>query len=326
MNKSLAIVGASGVVGNMIIKVLEEESLVFSNMYFVASPKSVGREVCFMKNNYTIISIDELLELNPDFAIFSAGKDVSLKYAPLLAQRGTVVIDNSSAWRMNDSVPLVVPEINAETIGDSKIIANPNCSTVQMVLALSQLHSKLKIKRVVVSTYQSVSGSGKKGIDQLTSERRGSHMTQPVYPHQIDLNLLPHAGGFLDNGYTEEEMKLVNETRKILGDASIEVSPTVVRVPVMGAHSESVNVEFYNDFELQDAIDILKNTSGVTVLDNPSENVYPMPAFAEGKNDVFVGRIRRDLSNDKCLNMWIVSDNLRKGAAFNAVQILKYML
>lgn len=326
MDKSLAIIGASGVVGSTIIKVLEEQNMMPSKLFLVASEKSVGKIVnCFGKQ-FSIVSIDEALNGKPDFAIFSAGKNVSLKYAPLFADAGIVVIDNSSAWRMCNEVPLVVPEINADAIGNSRIIANPNCSTIQLVLALSKLHEAFKIKRVVVSTYQSVTGSGKKGIDQLNAERSGVVCNDKAYHYQIDLNLIPHAGSFLDNDYTEEEMKLVCETRKILNDNELQISPTVVRVPVFGGHSESVNVEFFNDFDLDEAVQVLKSTSGVTVIDDVANNVYPMPLFAEGKDDVFVGRIRRDLSNANALNMWIVSDNLRKGAATNAVQILKSMI
>lgn len=326
MDKSLAIIGASGVVGSTVIKVLEEHNMLPSELYLVASDKSVGKSVnCFGKQ-FSIVSIDDAIAAEPDFAIFTAGKNVSLKYAPLFAEMGTVVIDNSSAWRMNDDVPLVVPEINADSIGNSKIIANPNCSTIQLVLALSKLHETFKIKRIVVSTYQSVTGSGKKGIDQLCSERSGTVCLNGAYHYQIDLNLIPHAGSFLDNDYTDEEMKLVYETRKILNDNEIQVSPTVVRVPVFGGHSESVNVEFFNDFNINDAIEILKSTSGVTVIDDVANNIYPMPMFAEGKDDVFVGRIRRDLYVNNALNMWIVSDNLRKGAATNAVQILKSLI
>ncbi|MBO4743994.1 MAG: aspartate-semialdehyde dehydrogenase [Bacteroidales bacterium] len=326
MKKSLAIVGATGVVGTVVLKVLEEFNLDFETIIPVASSKSVGKYVTCFGRKLQVIDPDSAVAMKPDFAIFSAGKVVSKKYAPLFAEAGTIVIDNSSAWRMDKGIPLVVPEINSYAIGNSHIIANPNCSTIQMVLALSKLHERLKIKRIVVSTYQSVSGSGKKGLDQLQNETNGNEFREMAYHYPIFCNVIPHAGEFVDNGYTDEEMKLVNETRKILNDYSIEVSATAARVPVTGGHSESVNVEFHNDFDIQLVYDLLADTPGVTVIDNPSDNKYPMPLFSKGKNDVFVGRIRKDLFQPKTLNMWVVSDNLRKGAATNAVQILQTLL
>ena len=325
-NKSIAIVGATGVVGNVILKVLEENKLFFDKLYPVASPKSIGKVITYFNRQTTVIGIEDAIALKPDFAIFSAGKEVSLKYAPEFTKNNTTVIDNSSAWRMYNNVPLVVPEINADTIKDNKIIANPNCSTIQMVLTIFKLNEKYKIKRIVVSTYQSVTGSGKKGIDQLFNERKGLPFQPMAYHYPIDLNVIPHGGNFLDNSYTDEEMKLINETHKILNDYSIKISPTVARVPVTGGHSESVNIEFQNSFEINDIFSILNNVPGVKILDNPKENIYPMPILSEDKNEVFVGRIRKDLSQDNTLNLWIVSDNLRKGAATNAVQILEYIL
>ncbi|MDL2227344.1 aspartate-semialdehyde dehydrogenase [Bacteroidales bacterium OttesenSCG-928-K03] len=322
----IAIIGCTGVVGSIMLKVLEEQQIPISDLLPVASIKSIGKNVSFNNENYKIISIEEAIERKPDFAIFSAGKEISKKYAPLFVNNGTTVIDNSSAWRMNNDVPLVVPEINFNSAYNNKLIANPNCSTIQMVLAIHELHNIFKIKRLVASTYQSVSGSGAKGINQLFAERKGADNSSPAYPHQIDLNIIPHGGAFLDNGYTEEEIKLVDETRKILNDNSIQITATVVRVPVTGGHSISLNIEFEKDFTLDEIYSTLKNTSGITVMDDIKNNIYPTPLFAEGKDDVFVGRIRRDFSAPNSLNIWITADNLRKGAATNAVQILKGLL
>jgi aspartate-semialdehyde dehydrogenase len=317
----LAIVGATGLVGSVVIKVLEELSLPINEVYFVASEKSLGKEIMFKNKTYKVISLEEAVSQKPDIAIFSAGSSTSLLWAPKFSAAGTTVIDNSSAWRMNQDIKLIVPEINGNTITkNDKIIANPNCSTIQLVMVLAPLHSKYKIKRIVVSTYQSVSGTGAKGIEQLKNERKGNPVDM-VYPYPIDLNCLPHAGDFDQDGYTTEETKLLNETRKILNDSSINLTATAVRVPVVGGHSEAVNVEFYNDFDINEVKQILNTTNGVVLEDNPTNNNYPMPKYVEGKNEVFVGRIRRDLSQPKSLNLWISADNLRKGAATNAVQI-----
>ena len=319
----LAIVGCTGLVGGVIIKVLEEQQINITELLLVASEKSVGTSVKFKGRKKKVISIEKAIQRKPDFAIFSAGKEVSKKYAPLFTEKGTVVIDNSSAWRMDENVPLVVPEINIHTALNSKLIANPNCSTIQLVLALHKLHKTFQAKRLVISTYQSVSGSGIKGIYQLGFEKAGLPVANPAYPHQIDSNVIPHAGAFVEGGYTEEEIKLVNETRKILNDNSIQVTATVVRVPVEIAHSIALNVEFEKDFTLEQVFSTLKNTSGVIVMDDVTNNIYPMPICAKDKDEVLVGRIRRDFSRDNALNMWITADNLRKGAATNAVQILK---
>jgi aspartate-semialdehyde dehydrogenase len=286
----------------------------------------VGSTIEYRGKNYAVRSMEDAIAAKPQIAIFSAGGSVSLEYAPKFAAVGTTVIDNSSAWRMNPNNKLVVPEVNAhELTATDKIIANPNCSTIQMVVVLNPLHKKYKIKRVVVSTYQSVTGTGKKAVDQLMAERSGSEAVR-AYPHRIDLNVLPHIDVFLDNGYTKEEMKMVNETKKIMSDDSIQVTATTVRIPVMGGHSESVNIEFENDFDLAEVRHILENSEGVIVQDEPKQNIYPMPMNANGRDEVFVGRIRRDESQAKTLNLWIVADNLRKGAATNAVQIANYLL
>jgi len=292
----------------------------------VASAKSVGQVVKFKGKEYTIKSMEEAIALAPDIAIFSAGGGTSLEFAPMFAEVGTTVIDNSSAWRMDPTKKLVVPEINGNKLSpDDKIIANPNCSTIQMVLALAPLHTKYKIKRIVVSTYQSVTGTGKDAVQQMMDERQGINGPK-VYPHNIDLNVLPHIDSFTDNGYTKEEMKMVNETRKILNDQSIGVTATTVRVPTIGGHSEAVNVEFYEDFNLSEVRTILASTPGVIVQDEVKNNIYPMPINSKGRDEVFVGRLRRDESQPNTLNMWIVADNLRKGAATNAVQIAEFML
>ena len=292
----------------------------------VASERSIGKTISFNGKLYSVISVEEAIQSCPEIAIFSAGSKASLQYAPLFAEKGTFVIDNSSAWRMYDHIPLIVPEINATQLKESdKIIANPNCSTIQLVMALYPLHKLFTIKRVIVSTYQSVTGTGMQALNQLECERK-QLPCEKAYPYPIDLNIIPHGGTFEENGYTTEEIKLVNETRKIMSDQSIELTSTVVRVPVKGGHSESVNVEFEHSFNLTEVYEALENMSGITLLDNPMENSYPMPLFAEGKNDVFVGRIRRDFSRENCLNLWIVADNLRKGAATNAVQIAEYII
>lgn len=322
----LAVVGATGLVGQEILKVLEERGFPFDELYLVASAKSVGQKIKFKGKEYAIVSMEEAVKLAPDVAIFSAGGGTSLDWAPKFAEVGTVVIDNSSAWRMDPTKKLVVPEINGQAIGhEDLIIANPNCSTIQMVLALAPLHKKYRIKRIVVSTYQSVTGTGKDAVQQMMDERKGVEGPK-VYPHNIDLNILPHIDSFIDNGYTKEEMKMVNETRKILNDQTIGVTATTVRVPAIGGHSEAVNVEFYEDFNLSEVRSILAVTPGVIVQDDPKNNIYPMPINAHGRDEVFVGRLRRDESQPNTLNMWIVADNLRKGAATNAVQIAEFML
>ena len=321
----IAVVGATGLVGSIILKVLEERGFSNEEIILVATQKNVGKEIDFAKRKIKIISVEDAINSYCHYAIFSAGGSTSKQYAKLFAEKGTTVIDNSSAWRMDEDVPLVVPEINSNSIkSENRIIANPNCSTIQMVLALAPLHWKYKIKRIVVSTYQSITGTGVKAVNQLESEEKGETI-EKIYPYQIHHNLFPHGGDFLEDGYTSEEKKLVDETRKIFSDNSIQVSATVVRVPVLGGHSESVNVEFENEFIMEDVFNILKNMEGVRVIDNPSQNLYPMPLYCEGKDEVFVGRIRRDFSKEKTLNLWIVSDNLRKGAATNAVQILQYL-
>lgn len=323
----IAIVGVTGLVGSVMLKVLEE-SRFFGNIELipVASERSEGKKIIFRGKEVAIWNMRRALQTSPHIALFSAGGDVSREWAPEFADKQTFVIDNSSAWRMDDDVALVVPEINGQSIkGASRIIANPNCSTIQMVMALAPLHEKYGIKRLVVSTYQSVTGSGVAGVKQLENERKGKN-GQQAYPHPIDLNLIPHGGNFLENGYTTEEQKLVDETRKILGDDNIQITATVVRVPVYGGHSEAVNVELKQPFELEEIRELLSSTKGISVEDNINENIYPMPLMAEGKDDVFVGRIRRDDSCENSLNLWIVSDNLRKGAATNAVQIAEYLV
>lgn len=309
------------------LKVLAEFKIPVTELYPVASARSVGKKISYEGKEYAVVSMETAVELVPDIAIFSAGGGTSLEWAPKFAEKGTVVIDNSSAWRMDPTKKLVVPEINAkELTKEDKIIANPNCSTIQMVLPLAPLHEKYGIKRVVVSTYQSVTGTGKAAVDQLMAEREGREGVEKAYPHEIDLNVLPHIDVFQDNGYTKEEMKMIKETNKILGDDSIKVTATTVRLPVMGGHSESVNIEFHNDFDLAEVREILENTPGIIVQDDPANNVYPMPKFAHNKNEVFVGRLRRDESQENTLNMWNVADNLRKGAATNAVQIAQYLI
>jgi aspartate-semialdehyde dehydrogenase len=322
-NKKIAIIGATGLVGSIFLKVLEERNLTDNEIIVAASEKSVGKKIPFACKELTVISVEDAIEMMPDFALFSAGSAASLKYAPLFAQKGTVVIDNSSTWRSFDEIPLVVPQINGDVIKPTdKIIANPNCSTIQMVMALAPLHQKYGLKRVVVSTYQSVSGTGVKAVNQLMKERYGVPC-EKAYPHPIDMNLIPHGGTFEPNGYTTEEMKLVHETRKILRAQQIQITATVVRVPVVGGHSEAVNAEFENEFKMDDVVKLLNDFQGIKVLDNPLRNEYPMPLTAHKKDEVFVGRIRRDESQPKTLNLWIVADNLRKGAAINAIEIME---
>lgn len=322
----VAVVGVTGMVGRMMLKVLEERDFPVDRLFAAASERSEGREVIFRGKPIRIVSVMEAVEAVPDVALFSAGAAVSKEWAPVFAENGTIVIDNSSAWRMEKGIPLVVPEINASAITPgTKIIANPNCSTIQMVMAVAPLHREYTIRRLVISTYQSVTGTGVKALTQLDNERRGLS-GEMAYPYPIDLNCIPHCDLFLDNGYTKEEMKLVNETRKILGDESMRVTATAVRVPVRGGHSESVNIEFDREFDLDRVRAILSDTPGVILYDNPVENVYPMPIIALDRDEVFVGRLRRDFSQEKTLNMWVVADNIRKGAATNAVQIAEYMM
>ena len=322
----IAVVGATGMVGTIMMKLLEERNFPVTELIPVASERSVGKSVLFKGNEYKIVGLETAVELKPDIAIFSAGGDTSLAWAPKFAEVDCVVIDNSSAWRMDPTKKLVVPEINANVITDEdKIIANPNCSTIQLVMALAPLHERYKMKRVIVSTYQSVSGTGVKAVRQMENEIHGKS-EEMAYPYQIFKNALPHCDVFLENGYTKEEMKLANEPQKILGDDSFAITATAVRIPTAGGHSESVNVQFEEDFKLNDVRSILNEMPGVTVQDNPETNTYPMPILAHNKDAVFVGRIRRDESQANTLNMWIVADNLRKGAATNAIQIAEYMV
>lgn len=322
----IAIVGATGLVGSVMLKVLEERGFKDIELIPVATSKSIGKTVKYSGNNYKVVGIEVALAMKPDIAIFSAGSGVSLEFAPKFAETGTFVIDNSSAWRMYPEIPLVVPEINAYTISENtKIIANPNCSTIQMVMALAPLHKAFKINRLVISTYQSITGTGVKAVKQMEDEIKGL-IAEKAYPYQIHKNLFPHGGDFLPNGYTTEEQKLIEETRKILSDNSMRITSTVVRVPVTGGHSIAVNIEFQNDFELSEVKNLLAEMPGIIVMDDVENNIYPMPLFSEGKDEVFVGRIRRDESNPNSLNIWVVADNLRKGAATNAVQIAQYLI
>jgi len=322
----VVIVGATGLVGNVMLKVLEERNFPLDELLLVASERSVGKKIKFKGKDIAVISIPTAIEARPDIALFSAGGNTSLEWAPKFAEVGTTVIDNSSAWRMDLSKKLVVPEINAKELSkDNKIIANPNCSTIQMVMALAPLHHKYKIKRIVVSTYQSVSGTGVKAVEQMENEILGKKGDM-AYPYPIHKNAIPHCDIFEENGYTKEEMKLVRETQKILNDKTIAVTATAVRIPTAGGHSESINVEFENDFNINEVRQLLSETDGVTVQDNLDINMYPMPMYANGKDDVFVGRIRRDGSQPNTLNLWVVSDNLRKGAATNTVQIAEYLV
>lgn len=322
----VAVVGATGLVGSTMLRTLEERNFPVTELIPVASEKSKGKQVSFKGKQYTVVTLQEAVEMRPDIALFSAGGTTSLEWAEAFAATGTYVIDNSSAWRMHPDKKLIVPEVNASSLTkEDRVIANPNCSTIQMVVVLKPLHDKYGIKRVVVSTYQSVTGSGQKGVDHLLAERN-STTAAPFYPHAIDLNVLPHIDVFQENGYTKEEMKMILETQKIMGDQSIKVSATTVRVPVMGGHSESVNIEFEKDFDLTELRNLLSESPGIIVQDDPANNLYPMPLSAFGKDEVFVGRLRRDHSQEKTLNGWIVADNLRKGAATNAVQIAEYIV
>ncbi len=322
----IAVVGATGLVGTVMLKVLEARNFPVTELIPVASKRSEGKLLPFKGKEYPVVVLETAVKMNADIAIFSAGGDTSLEWAPKFAAAGTTVVDNSSAWRMDPTKKLIVPEINAnELTKEDKIIANPNCSTIQMVMALAPLHSKYKMKRVVVSTYQSISGTGVKAVQQLENELAGVK-GEMAYPYPINRNALPHCDVFQDNGYTKEEMKLVKEPKKILSDDSFSITATAVRIPTAGGHSESVNVEFENDFELNEVRKILSETPGVVVQDNPDTNTYPMPIYAHEKDEVFVGRIRRDESQANALNMWIVADNLRKGAATNAVQIAEYLV
>ena len=322
----VAVVGATGLVGTVMLKVLEERNFPLTELLPVASAKSAGKTIRFKGKDVKILTIDEAIAAKPDIALFSAGGGTSLTEAPRFAEVGTVVIDNSSAWRMDPDKKLVVPEVNAHVLTkQDKIIANPNCSTIQMVVVLEPLHKKYGIKRVVVSTYQSVTGTGVKAVEQLMNERKGIS-GKMAYPHTIDLNVIPHIDVFLENGYTKEEMKMIVETKKIMGDESIQVTATTVRIPVMGGHSESVNIEFEKDFDVAEVRHLLAQEEGIVVVDDPSNLKYPMPKDAHEKDEVFVGRIRRDESQKNTLNLWIVADNLRKGAATNAVQIAEYLV
>ena len=322
----IAVVGATGLVGTEILKVLAERNFPVTELIPVASEKSVGKTVDFQGKVYSVRSVEAAIKAKPAIAIFSAGGTTSLALAPLFAEAGTTVIDNSSAWRMSPLHKLIVPEINIHALTKAdKIIANPNCSTIQMVVALYPLHQKYRLKRIVVSTYQSVTGTGKAAVDQLMNERKGIPGAN-VYPHPIDLNLIPQIDVFTDNGYTKEEMKMVNETRKILGDNRVQITATTVRIPVVGGHSEAVNAEFHEEFDLNEVYDILRQAPGVLVEDDVKASKYPMPLYAQGRDEVFVGRIRRDETQPKTLNLWIVADNLRKGAATNAVQIAECLI
>ena len=328
----IAVVGATGMVGQVMLKVLEERNLPITELIPVASEKSVGKKITFKSKQYDIVSMETAISMKPEIAIFSAGGSTSLEYAPKFAEVGCAVIDNSSAWRMDPTKKLVVPEINAHLLTkEDKIMANPNCSTIQMVMVLNPLHLKYKVKRVIVSTYQSVSGTGKAAVDQLNAEianavNPGSVEVNAVYPYQIFKNALPQCDVFDADDYTKEELKLIKEPKKIMGDDSIKITATAVRIPVQGGHSESVNIEFENDFDLEEVKNILANTRGVVLQDDVENKVYPMCFYSEGKDEVFVGRIRRDLSQPNTLNCWIVADNLRKGAATNAVQIAEYLI
>ncbi len=322
----VAVVGATGMVGEVMLKVLAERNFPVTELLLVASERSVGKKLTYKNQEYSIIGLADAVAQQPQIAIFSAGGETSLEWAPKFAEAGATVIDNSSAWRMDPTKKLVVPEINADQLtATDKIIANPNCSTIQLVMALAPLHKKYKMKRVLVSTYQSVSGTGIKAVQQLENEIAGIK-GEMAYPYPIGRNALPHCDVFLENGYTKEEMKLAREPQKILDDRSFSISATAVRIPTAGGHSESVNVEFLNDFELNEVRRILNDTPGVTVQDNPDTNTYPMPIYAHDKDEVFVGRIRRDETQRNTLNMWIVADNLRKGAATNAIQIAEYLV
>jgi aspartate-semialdehyde dehydrogenase len=320
------LIGATGLVGGVMLDVLKERGFGKYELLPAASDRSVGKEIEFNGKKIALLSVEEVINAAPDIVIFSAGSSASLAYAPLFAEKGCYVIDNSSAWRMYGHIPLIVPQVNAKALKRTdKIIANPNCSTIALVMGIAPLHTAFKIKRIVTSTYQSVTGSGMKGINQLMNERKGIK-GENAYPHPIDMNVLPHGGNFEENGYTTEETKLLNETRKILNDNTIQVTATVVRVPVTGGHSLSVNLEFEQNYLLEAVYELLNKMQGVVVADNPAADLYPMPYVAQGKDEVFVGRIRRDFSRDNCLNLWITADNLRKGAATNAVEIAEYIV
>ena len=323
----VAVVGATGMVGQVMLKVLEERNFPVTELIPVASERSVGKTVNYKGNDYTIVSMQDAVDMKPEIAIFSAGGGTSLDWAPKFAEVGTFVVDNSSAWRMDPTKKLVVPEINANVLEkEDKIIANPNCSTIQLVMVLHPLNQKYDVKRVVVSTYQSVTGTGKNAVDQLNSEIKGDDSVAKVYPYEIFKNALPQCDVFADDDYTKEELKLMKEPKKIMGDDTFNLTATAVRVPVQGGHSESVNIEFENEFDLAEVKKILAETPGVVVMDDVENKIYPMPLYSEGKDEVFVGRIRRDMSQPKTLNLWIVADNLRKGAATNAVQIAEYLV
>lgn len=322
----IAVVGATGMVGQIMLKVLEERNFPVTELIPVASEKSIGKKILFKGTEFGIVSMQDALDRKPEIAMFSAGGTTSLEYAPKFATVGTTVIDNSSAWRMEPDHKLIVPEINANVLTkEDKIIANPNCSTIQLVMVLHPLNLKYDVKRVIVSTYQSVTGTGKNAVDQLNAEVIGNKEVEKVYPYEIFKNALPQCDVFAEDDYTKEEIKLMTEPKKIMGDDSFNITATAVRVPVQGGHSESVNIEFENDFDLDELKDLLSQTPGVVVLDDVKNNIYPMPLYSEGKDEVFVGRIRRDISQPKTLNLWIVADNLRKGAATNAVQIAEYL-
>ncbi len=322
----LAVVGATGMVGEVMLQILSERNFPYSELILVASERSVGKKIVIGSNSHEVIGLETAVSMKPDLALFSAGGSTSLEWAPKFAEAGTVVIDNSSAWRMDNTKKLIIPEINAnELTSEDKIIANPNCSTIQMLVALAPLQENYGIERIVVSTYQSITGTGVKAVQQLENEYKGEK-GEMAYPYPIHRNALPHCDVFMDNGYTKEEMKLVNETHKILNDDSIGVSATAIRIPVVGGHSESINVQLKEDFDLAAIRKLLSESAGLIVQDNPETNTYPMPIYAEGKNEVFVGRIRKDGSQDKTLNLWVVADNLRKGAATNTIQIAEYLL
>ena len=322
----LAVIGSTGMVGEVMLQILSERNFPYSELIPVASERSGGKKVVCGSNSYTVVGLETAISMKPDLALFSAGGSTSLEWAPKFAEAGTLVIDNSSAWRMDPAKKLIIPEINANQLTSSdKIIANPNCSTIQMLVALAPLQENYGIERIVVSTYQSITGTGVKAVQQLENEYKGEK-GEMAYPYPIHRNALPQCDVFMDNGYTKEEMKLVNETRKILNDNSIGVSATAIRIPVVGGHSESINVQLKKDFDLAEIRKLLSESPGVIVQDNPETNTYPMPIYAEGKNEVFVGRIRKDESQDKTLNLWVVADNLRKGAATNTIQIAEYLL
>ena len=321
----IALIGVTGMVGRVILDLIKERNLFFEDIFLVASAASIGKQINFLNKNYSIISLEKAINLGPDIAIFTAGRQVSLKWAPKFAEKGTIVIDNSSAWRMDNGTKLIIPEINGSILTlEDKIIANPNCSTIQMLMVLAPIHKNFKIKRIIVSTYQSVTGTGMKAVKQLENEYKGEN-GEMAYNYPIHQNAIPHCDDFLQNGYTKEEMKLLNETHKIL-DSKIKISATAVRVPVIGGHSESINITLENSFEVSEIITLLNNTSGVTIEDDPTKLKYPMPIFCKGKDEVFVGRIREDFSKKNSLNLWVVSDNLRKGAATNAVQIVEKII